>query len=101
LAARGPRLTPPGRAGAGPLTQVHRPCARQAADVVGAPTSDLARFDDKKYPRMQPGKAARLRRVHCFCCCSQQQQKLGKLLYERSLVMAGRMCGLSRGGVRG
>lgn len=23
-----------------------------------------------------------------------------KLLYERSLVMAGRMCGLSRGGVR-
>jgi hypothetical protein len=45
--------------------------------------------------RMQPGKAARLRRVHCFCCCSQQQQKLGKLLYERSLVMAGRMWGLS------
>jgi hypothetical protein len=36
----GPRLTPPGRPGAGPLTEVHRPCARQAVDVVGAPAYD-------------------------------------------------------------
>jgi ATP-dependent Clp protease adaptor protein ClpS len=36
----GPWLTPPGRPGAGPLTEVHRPCAKQAADVVGAPAYD-------------------------------------------------------------
>jgi hypothetical protein len=43
MAAIGPWLTPPGRPGAAPLTEVHRPRTRQAVDVVGAPAYDPLR----------------------------------------------------------
>src|SRR5258708_28103705 len=36
----GPRPTPRGLRAASPLTEVHRPRARQAVDVVGAPAYD-------------------------------------------------------------
>jgi hypothetical protein len=44
----GPWLTPPCRPGGGPLTEVYRPSAGQAVDVVGAPAFDPSLpFDDR------------------------------------------------------
>src|SRR5712671_3610765 len=40
MAAIGPRPTPRDLRAASPLTEVHRPRARQAVDVVGAPAYD-------------------------------------------------------------
>src|SRR6266481_10194780 len=42
-AASGPRPTPRGLRAASPLTEVHRPRARQGVDVVGAPAYDPER----------------------------------------------------------
>ena len=56
MAVYGPWPTPPGRPGAGPVTEVHRPRGRQAVDVVGAPA-----YDPKATDVGDPGVAHCLR----------------------------------------
>jgi hypothetical protein len=43
LGERGLWSTHRGRGGTSPLTEIHRPCARQAVDVVGTPAYDPSR----------------------------------------------------------
>ena len=58
MSVRGPRPTPRGLRAASPLTEVHRPRARQAVDVVGAPAYDPLLTCDESFYILQPKSCA-------------------------------------------
>jgi hypothetical protein len=83
---------PPGRPGAGPVTEVHRPRGRQAVDVVGAPAYDPEQVM-RRSVRLSRTGAATPRRLFDHLVGGRQQrhwdgdvERLGGLQVDGQLV---------------